>query len=157
LGEANNLKSLSIVLSAILFFVLAACAPTAQDTSSVTTLILSGENEVPAVMTAGMGIASATVSGNMMTISGEFTGLNSPLVEVAGSSGHVHQAAAGSNGNVVFPLDVTSTDGRNGTFSLGIELTRGQMSAFNAGKFYINLHTRMNPEGELRGQIVPQG
>ena len=73
---------------------------------------------------------------------------------LAGSGGHVHQAAAGANGDVIYPLVVTSADGLSGTFNLTTELTPEQVAAYNAGELYVNLHTEMNQGGELRGQLM---
>lgn len=141
----------------LLFAVLAACAPMTQSTEGVTTEVsLSGAQEVPPVETSATGTATSTLSGSTLTVSGEFSGLSSSTVEVAGSSGHIHQAAAGTNGDVIFPLEVSMTDGTSGTFSLSTELSSEQVTAYNAGEFYINFHTETNQGGELRGQIVPE-
>lgn len=137
----------------LLLFVLVACAPTAQGTT--TEVSLSGAQEVPAVETSATGSATATLSGSTLTVAGEFSGLSSPVVEVARSSGHIHQAPAGSNGDVIFPLVVSMTDDTSGTFSLSTELNAEQVTAYNAGEFYLNFHTETNQGGELRGQIVP--
>ncbi len=137
----------------LLLFVLVACAPTAQGTT--TEVSLSGAQEVPAVETSATGSATATLSGSTLTVAGELSGLSSPVVEVAGSPGHIHQAPAGSNGDVIFPLVVSMTDDTSGTFSLSTELNAEQVTAYNAGEFYLNFHTETNQGGELRGQIVP--
>lgn len=137
----------------LLLLALVACAPTTQGTT--TEVSLSGAQEVPAVETSAMGTATATLAGSTLTVAGEFSGLSSSQVEVAGSSGHIHQAPAGSNGDVIFPLEVTSADSMSGTFSLSTELDAEQVTAYNAGEFYINFHTETNPGGELRGQITP--
>lgn len=138
----------------LLFVTLAACAPMAQETGS-SAITLSGAQEVPAVETAATGTVTSTLSGTMLMVAGEFSGLSSPLMEVAGTPGHVHQAPAGENGDVIFPLTVSSTDGMSGTLSLSTELTPEQLAAYNAGKFYVNLHTEMHGGGELRGQLMP--
>jgi Cu/Zn superoxide dismutase len=137
----------------LLFVTLAACAPMAQTGSSEITL--SGAQEVPAVETTATGTATSTLTGTMLMVAGEFSGLSSPLMEIAGTPGHVHQAPAGENGDVVFPLTVSSADGMSGTFSLSTELTPEQLAAYNAGEFYVNLHTEMHGGGELRGQLMP--
>lgn len=138
----------------LLFVTLAACAPMAQETGS-SEVTLSGAQEVPAVETAATGTVTSTLSGTMLMVAGEFSGLSSPLMEVAGTPGHVHQAPAGENGDVIFPLTVSSTDGMSGTLSLSTELTPEQLAAYNAGEFYVNLHTEMHGGGELRGQLMP--
>lgn len=140
----------------LLLIALASCAPMAQGAQGVTTDVsLSGAQEVPAVETSATGTATTTLSGSTLTVAGEFSGLSSPVVEIAGSPGHIHQAPAGSNGDVVFPLVVAMTDDTSGTFSLNTTLTPEQVAAYNAGEFYINFHTEMNQGGELRGQITP--
>lgn len=136
----------------LLFVALAACAPMAQ--AGVSKITLSGVQEVPAVETTATGTATATLTDTMLMVAGEFFGLSSPLVEIAGTPGHMHQAPAGENGDVVFPLTVSSADGVSGTFSLSTELTPEQPAAYNAGEFYVNLHTKMHGGGELRGQLM---
>jgi hypothetical protein len=74
----------------LLFLTLAACAPMSQTGSSEITLL--GAQEVPAVETAVTGTATSTLTGTMLMVAGEFSGLSSPLVEIAGTPGHVHQA-----------------------------------------------------------------
>lgn len=138
----------------VLLAVLAACAP-ATDGGAMTEVSLSGSQEVPAVETAATGTATSTLTGTMLMITGEFSGLGSPLMPVAGTPGHVHQAPAGANGDVVLPLMVESADGMSGTFSLSAELTPEQLAAYNAGELYLNFHTETNGGGELRGQIMP--
>lgn len=138
----------------MLLAVLAACAP-ATDGVATTEVSLSGSQEVPAVETAATGTATTTLTGTMLMVTGEFSGLSSPLMPVAGTPGHVHQAPAGANGDVILPLMVESADGMSGTFSLSAELTPEQVAAYNAGELYLNFHTELNGGGELRGQIVP--
>ena len=137
----------------LLFVTLAACAPMAQQAAG-NALTLSGTQEVPAIETAATGTATSMLEGSTLTVAGEFAGLSSPLVEIAGSGGHVHQAAAGTNGDVIYPLVITSADRLNGTFNLTTELTPEQVTAYNAGELYVNLHTEMNQGGELRGQLM---
>ena len=86
--------------------------------------------------------ASATMHYRL-SVSG-LTGIN---------GGHVHEAPAGSNGNVIFPLDVTTLSNTNpisGTFTV----TPAQLSTFQTSGFYVNVHTTANPGGEIRGQIT---
>lgn len=122
---------------------------------SRTEVTLSGDQQVPPVMTEAMGSATATLSGNSLSVQGDFSGLSSPLVEVAGSTGHIHMAPMGENGDVIFPLNVSADeDGMSGIFSLQTELSDEQLEALMAGELYLNFHTEMNQGGELRGQIV---
>lgn len=119
-------------------------------------VILTGDQQVPPVTTDATGSASVTLIGDAMTVSGDFSGLSSPVVEIAGTPAHIHMAPLGENGDVVFPLNVSAAeDGMSGIFSLSTTLTPEQIDAFNAGELYINVHTEMHQGGELRGQITP--
>ncbi|MCH9031851.1 MAG: CHRD domain-containing protein, partial [candidate division Zixibacteria bacterium] len=64
-------------------------------------------------------------------------------------SSHIHFAAACTNGSVVFPFS-SSTNPIVETWSLS------SMDVTNllAGNLYVNLHTKLVPAGEIRGQIV---
>jgi hypothetical protein len=117
---------------------------------------LSGDQEVPPVTTEGMGSATVSLMGDTMTVSGDFSGLSSPAIEIAGTPGHIHMAPPGENGDVVFPLNVSVDEsGTSGIFSLSTTLTPEQIDAFNAGELYFNFHTEANQGGEIRGQITP--
>lgn len=119
-------------------------------------VLLSGDQQVPPVTTDATGSASVTLIGDAMTVSGDFSGLSSPVVEIADTPAHIHMAPLGENGDVIFPLNVsTAEDGMSGIFSLSTTLTPEQIDAFSAGELYINIHTEMHQGGELRGQITP--
>lgn len=117
---------------------------------------LSGAQEVPSVDTTATGQGTATLEGNQLTVDGTFEGLSSDLLEVEGSSAHIHEAAVGENGPIVVNLDVTpGADNRSGTFVGTFDLTDEQVSAFEDGRYYVNVHTDTFPGGEIRGQLVP--
>ena len=147
----KNMKYVLLLVSTVL---IAACGPRVATPDAVVTSALAGENEVPAVATTGSGEATATLTGSTLVVEGTFEGLMSDLVEIAGSAAHIHQAAAGANGGVLFGLDVTSTDQRSGTLSGEFELSEAQRDAFLAGELYVNIHTEGNGSGELRAQLV---
>ncbi len=116
---------------------------------------LSGDQEVPPVETEATGSATVSLMGDEMTVSGDFSGLSSPVIEIAGSPGHIHMAPAGENGDVIYPLNVSvDEDGMSGIFSLTATLSPEQVDAFNAGELYFNFHTEMYNGGEIRGQIT---
>lgn len=125
--------------------------------SYVATTQLSGNNEVPAVTTTANGVATATLEGDKLTVTGTFSGLQSNLQEASGtgSAAHVHQAAQGTNGPVVFSLSITTSDQRNGSYTGTKDLTDEQQEAFKDGLFYVNVHSVNNPGGEIRGQLIP--
>lgn len=121
----------------------------------VATTSLTGANETPAVTTNATGTATATLEDDELTVTGSFSGLQSDLFEVSGSSAHVHEAAAGNAGPIVFNLTVTSTDKRNGTFTGTRKLDDHEMEDFKNGLYYVNVHSTTNQSGEIRGQFVP--
>ena len=112
---------------------------------------LSGSQEVPPVTTDATGSATFTLSGDTLSLTGDFSGLSSPY-----TASHVHMAAMGENGDVIFPLNVTlDADNMSGIFSADQTLTQEQVDAAMAGNLYINVHSEMNPSGEIRAQLVP--
>ncbi|CAN5829038.1 hypothetical protein BH24DEI2_BH24DEI2_14150 [soil metagenome] len=122
------------------------------------TVMLEGSNEVPPVDTAASGEVTATLDGNTLTIDGSFEGLSSDLMEVAGTPAHIHQAAAGENGDVILKLDVQANDdNRSGTLSGTFDLTDEQLAAYQAGNLYVNVHSQDHPGGEIRAQLSNMG
>lgn len=115
----------------------------------------SGNAEVPPVTTGAQGTVTATLEGNTLTINGAFSGLQSDLHTVEGSAAHIHNGAMGTNGPIVFNLDVTTTDRRSGSLSGSKELTKEEQEAFKLQRFYVNVHTMNNQSGEIRGQFQP--
>ena len=125
------------------------------------TASLDGGAEVPPVTTEAAGTAAATLdaAGTTLTITGTYTGLSSPLQPVGESAGHIHEAPSGANGPVIVPLTLTpdETDPLSGTISgtAPVGDGEGQLSpeTLQGNGYYINIHTEMNPNGELRGQL----
>lgn len=118
---------------------------------------MNGAQEVLPVGTGATGNVVASLDGVTLTVSGSFSGLGSDLHEVGDppSAGHVHLAAPGANGPIVFNLTVTPTgDGRSGTFEGTSELDAAAAAAFAAGQLYANIHTENYPGGEIRGQLA---
>jgi hypothetical protein len=111
---------------------------------------LSGDNEVPPVMSDALGKALFTLSPDMMTL--YFRVIVSDIDNITAS--HIHEGAPDANGPVVFPLYAGG-----GTFDpdnpvsgmLDLDLT--QVAALLAGDYYVNVHTSDHPGGEIRGQI----
>ena len=62
---------------------------------------------------------------------------------------HVHLGAPGKAGKVVVPLCGPCRSGRGATTSV----TAVAAAAMIAGKAYVNVHTKANPNGEIRGTV----
>lgn len=112
---------------------------------------LNGANEVPA--TPSTATANVTVSLNKttgaVTVTGNFSGLTSMA-----TAAHIHgPAAIGMNGPVLVPLTVPQLTSGNVTGTA--TMTSPQMNDMVNGMTYVNIHSTMYPDGEIRAQIVP--
>jgi hypothetical protein len=112
---------------------------------------LSGAQQVPPVETKGEGTAAITYdpSTRMVTWDITFSGLSSPV-----TMAHFHDATTGKNGPVTLWL---SKKGEPAASPIKGEatLTAAQAAQFAAGDWYINVHTKDHPAGEIRGQVTP--
>lgn len=125
--------------------------------SALADIPMSGEAEVPPVQSQGSGTARTSLVANLLRVTGSFRGLTSDLAAVEGSPAHVHDGPAGSAGPIVFDLEVTpGEDRRSGTFDGERLLDQEQLSAFQSGRYYVNVHTAAHPPGELRGQLIAE-
>ena len=139
---------------------------------------LTGAHEVPAVPSAGTGLATVVLDPTAQTIqiNVTFSGLTSN-----DTAAHIHCCAPlGTNAGVAttvpafpgFPLGVTSGTYSSVVFDLTqptiynpafVTLEGGTIPLAEAallagiqnGQTYLNIHTMINPGGEIRGQLEP--
>jgi hypothetical protein len=116
------------------------------------TVPLSGGEQVPAVTTSGSGTAELTYdpATRIVTWSIAYSGLSGPA-----TMAHFHgPAAAGANGPVTLWL---SKQGASADSPIRGEatLSAAQAEQFAAGQWYVNIHTKDHPAGEIRGQAIP--
>ena len=97
---------------------------------------------------AGTGSASATLSGNRMTIAGTFTGLRSPATAAKIHIGRITAV----RGPAIFDLTVASST--NGSIEGAFDLTTDQIADLKQGKFYIQIDSEKAPEGNLWGWLL---
>jgi hypothetical protein len=166
------------VLAAVLAIGAAACGKSSNEPSNnppakpTFTAALSTQNEVPAITGAeagGSGTATITfdvtkdAAGNIT--SGTVTFQVSLTGFPAGTPfniAHIHQAAAGTNGNVIINTslaagEVTASAAGTATFTKsGIAATPELLQQIinNPAGFYFNVHSTLNPGGVARGQLV---
>jgi hypothetical protein len=107
---------------------------------------LSGDQEVPAVKSAGAAAGSITI-GDDGAVSGSVTATG-----FTPTAAHIHQAAAGKNGPVIVPF---TKEGDKFSAPAGAKLTPDQMKAYKAGELYVNVHSAAHPDGEVRAQLKP--
>lgn len=112
------------------------------------TSTLSGEAEIPAVTTMGTGTVDVTYTPATKVLKWKvvYSGLSGPV-----TAAHFHgPAIPGQNAGVALPF--------KGKLDSPIEgqatLTAAQADELLSGKWYVNLHTAANPNGEVRGQVV---
>jgi hypothetical protein len=120
-------------------------APRATSPKTLTAQ-LNGGSEVPPVVTEASGTAEATLTnGNVLTWKLSYAGLSGPVM-----GAHFHgPAISGQNAAVASPMTGSLSSPISGT----VTLTAGQTTDLLAGKWYVNLHTAANPNGEIRGQL----
>jgi Cu/Zn superoxide dismutase len=62
---------------------------------------------------------------------------------------HIHSGARGKAGPVIVPLCAPCKNGARGRATVGASV----LDALQSGRTYVNVHTRKNPAGEIRGQL----
>lgn len=112
--------------------------------------VLSGANEVPANSSTATGEANASFNQEtkVLTVTITYTGLSAAL-----TAWHIHKAAVGVNGSVVFNF---GTPQPSGFIYTSAALTTEQETDLIAGLYYVNLHTANFGGGEIRGQLIKQ-
>lgn len=98
---------------------------------------------------SGSGEAEAVLEGRNLTVAGTFRGLSSPATEA-----HLHRAPPARRGPAVFALDVTAA--ASGRVDGEVELDDMQAAALRRGEYYVQIATRNNPDGEIRGWLLPR-
>ncbi len=118
------------------------------ETDYALTAALNGAQESPAVADSGYGLAVFNLYQDSLEviIDAKFVGLTGPI-----TAAYLHSGAPGTNGPIV--------DSLNGSLSgntLHIEVDpRPFITDLLAGNIYLNVYTANNPNGEIRGQVVP--
>lgn len=111
---------------------------------------LNGDNERPTpVVTAGRGAATLTRIGNQLFFNITYTGLSSPA-----TAAHIH-GRADTSGSAGVLMALPTPSGTSGTISGSLTLDNATLSAIVDGLSYVNIHTEINTDGEIRGQITP--
>lgn len=136
----------------------------AQAQTFTFTADLNGGNEVPGVVTGAGGTATVTLDTAANTVSWVIDVYNLPSGVTAG---HIHAGSPGVAGPTIVNFTVvanTSNDfrisGSAGVSGLTLRTAQGIGSwddfeqAMLNGDCYVNVHTQVNPGGEIRGQLV---
>ena len=97
---------------------------------------------------AGMGSASAVLTGSKLTITGSFDGLLSPATTAQLRAG----VAAGVRGPVVQELTISKAV--SGTISGSADLTPQQVETLHKGGLYVQIFSEKAAEGVLWGWLL---
>lgn len=98
---------------------------------------------------AGVGRATAVLTGDTLTLDGVFEGLPS-----AATSANLHQGiAVGARGPLVFNLRVKGD--QQGVLSGSVRLNPDQAAALRNGRIYVQLQSKGAPDGHLWGWLLP--
>jgi hypothetical protein len=128
------------------------------------TATLSGGSETPGIVTGAFGIADVTWDVGSQTLSWIIDVFNMPS---GTTNAHFHVGGPGVAGptvvNVAFPAQVSNDYRLTGSATAANLLARNdqgirswqdlEQSLFG-GQLYINIHSTVNPGGEIRGQVV---
>ncbi len=126
---------------------LPACNMPSSNTTKATA-VLSAGSEVPPTTSTGAGEADVKVDVKADKLSWTITysGLSGAV-----TSAHFHgPASEGTNADAAVPIEGDMLSPIKGEASI----TSEQKTQLLEGKWYINLHTAANPNGEIRGQVT---
>lgn len=137
--------------TAVVLLLLTSCKKDKKDpvnTTSTFAATLSGASEIPSNASTAAGSVTGTYDSatKILSITVTYSGITP-------SNGHIHKAAAGSNGPVTFPF--TGFAASPFTFTSAALTAAQQDDLFNS-LYYVNLHTAAYPGGEIRGQLLKQ-
>jgi hypothetical protein len=135
----------SLVLASFaVMFAGAASAATVKFSST-----LSPTSEVPPTKSTGSGEATASLdtATHELTYDVTFKGFTTDV-----TAAHIHgPAEPGKNAGVLVPLGSPPKSPIHGT----AKLTPEQEQALTGGMTYVNVHSKDDPSGAIRGQLMP--
>ncbi|MBD2078985.1 CHRD domain-containing protein [Leptolyngbya sp. FACHB-17] len=130
--------------------------------------VLTKDEVMPmASSSSAFGAAGAVLVGDRLIVRGDFSNLSSPLRDYATdplnppnpnitSGVHIHRGEPNANGPFQYALQVSpSESGLQGRLMGEYTLTPEQLQALANGKMYVDIHTKQNRGGELRGIFKP--
>jgi CHRD domain len=135
----------------MIFATLTLAAPQATSYKLTSTLKASAEVPKPTGVRVG---ATGTFTGTALQAkaNGRATlkwRLTFARLTGAAAAAHIHKGRPGTAGNVMVALCGPCRTGQRGTASI----TNTQLKAIRAGTTYVNVHTKTNAAGEIRGQV----
>jgi hypothetical protein len=136
-------RMIGIGLLAGAFVAASASAETVKFTAN-----LQASSEVPATTSQGSGVLDATFDTDTRQLKWKATyqGLTGPA-----TAAHFHgPASVGQNASPVVHIAANALPS---PIEGSIKLDKEQAAQLMSGKWYFNVHTQANPNGEIRGQV----
>jgi len=170
-----NTRLIASVMFAGFCMIASGCSDSSTTPSNTTptfTAALSPANEVPPIGNADQtGSGTATIklnttkdsAGNITSATADFTvSLTGFPAGTTLTGAHIHQAAAGTNGNIVISTgivtgEITLPNGSTTFTKTGVAVSdpavaQGMLNA--PANYYFNVHTALNPGGAARNQLT---
>jgi hypothetical protein len=141
-----RMQSFSPILSALAVSTAFLFASPAMAETVKMKATLDGGQQNPPVTTKGKGTATLRfdTASKKLSWNVKYSGLSGPA-----TAAHIHgPAAVGENAGVVVPFKKLKSPIKGSE-----TLTDAQATDLMAGKYYVNVHTAANKDGEIRGQI----
>jgi hypothetical protein len=149
-------KSLWVALGLAVMIAAAGCA--GMPATGKAPVRLTGGAEVPPV--GGSSSGSAEIIAFPTKCLSSAAGTGCPQIHgtvttsgFVGTAAHIHRGKPGQNGPVIITLIKTGENSwavPDRTF-----LSDSDFGGYNDGELYVNVHSANNPNGEVRGQLVP--
>jgi hypothetical protein len=113
---------------------------------------LNGANEPTPITTAAQGLATVTVNGDSIHYRIELSNIDSAFLA------HIHHGPAGKSSGVIQNLYIPPRLSTDSNFSgvlvdSTVAVTAAVLAQIRADTTYVNVHTKLNPAGEIRGQL----
>lgn len=127
---------------------------------------LSGGNEAPTVVSTGAyGVATVTLNMSTQEVTYRIQVFNMPS---GTTQAHFHVGGPGAAGPIVVNIPVSPQVSNDFTLSStagpsllqprpdsGIRSWEDFIQSLVGGQLYLNVHSNVNPGGEIRGQVIP--
>jgi hypothetical protein len=123
---------------------------TAQAPTKTFSATLTGTQEVPPVQTDGHGNAVVTWNPTTREVTWNVTyeGLSGPA-----TAAHFH-GPAGPGQNAGVQINIAPAGRPESPLTGSATLTDAQAQQLASGMWYVNVHTKAHPNGEIRGQVA---
>ena len=142
---------LTVVVTGVALLAAVSIASGSPSATNYTAKLTAGQ-EIPkpkGAPAAATGTFKATLTGKKLAWTLTYSHLSG-----AALAAHIHLGKKGVAGNVLVPLCPTASSASCKSPLKGTAtLKAAQVTTLNAGGLYVNVHTKKNAGGEIRGQI----